>query len=45
MLINLHLQGRLPLGRLVTETIQLTDVERAFARMHHGDVQRSVVVL
>jgi S-(hydroxymethyl)mycothiol dehydrogenase len=45
MLIDLHLQGRLPLDRFVTETIQLTDVEQAFERMHHGDVLRSVVVL
>jgi len=45
MLIDLHLQGRLPLDKFVTETIQLTDVEKAFERMHHGDVLRSVVVL
>ena len=44
MLIDLHLQGRLPLDKFVTETIQLTDVEKAFERMHHGDVLRSVVV-
>ncbi|NUP64289.1 MAG: S-(hydroxymethyl)mycothiol dehydrogenase [Nonomuraea sp.] len=45
MLIDLHLQGRLPLDKFVTETIELTDVEKAFERMHHGDVLRSVVVL
>ncbi|WP_151774051.1 S-(hydroxymethyl)mycothiol dehydrogenase [Streptomyces abyssomicinicus] len=45
MLIDLHLQGRLPLDKFVTETIELTDVEAAFERMHHGDVLRSVVVL
>jgi S-(hydroxymethyl)mycothiol dehydrogenase len=45
MLIDLHLQGRLPLDKFVTETIQLTDVEKAFERMHHGDVLRSVVML
>ncbi|MGW4087676.1 S-(hydroxymethyl)mycothiol dehydrogenase [Streptomyces sp. NPDC004822] len=44
MLIDLHLQGRLDLGGFVTETIALTDVEKAFERMHHGDVLRSVVV-
>ncbi|MEU6548178.1 MULTISPECIES: S-(hydroxymethyl)mycothiol dehydrogenase [unclassified Streptomyces] len=43
-LIDLHLQGRLDLGAFVTETIGLTDVEKAFERMHHGDVLRSVVV-
>jgi len=45
MLIDLHLQGRLDLGAFVTETIELTEVEKAFERMHHGDVLRSVVVL
>ncbi|GGN10956.1 S-(hydroxymethyl)mycothiol dehydrogenase [Streptomyces fuscichromogenes] len=45
MLIDLHLQGRLPLDAFVTETIQLDEVEKAFERMHQGDVLRSVVVL
>jgi S-(hydroxymethyl)mycothiol dehydrogenase len=45
MLIDLHLQGRLDLGAFVSETIELTDVEKAFERMHHGDVLRSVVEL
>ncbi|AOR36520.1 S-(hydroxymethyl)mycothiol dehydrogenase [Streptomyces fodineus] len=45
MLIDLHLQGRLPLDAFVTETIALDEVEKAFERMHHGDVLRSVVVL
>ncbi|UUU29451.1 S-(hydroxymethyl)mycothiol dehydrogenase [Streptomyces sp. CA-210063] len=45
MLIDLHLQGRLNLEAFVTETIQLDEVERAFERMHHGDVLRSVVML
>ncbi|MFJ5532784.1 S-(hydroxymethyl)mycothiol dehydrogenase [Streptomyces sp. NPDC093261] len=45
MLIDLHLQGRLPLDRFVTETIALDEVEKAFERMHRGDVLRSVVVL
>jgi S-(hydroxymethyl)mycothiol dehydrogenase len=44
-LIDLHLQGRLPLDRFVSETIGLDDVEGAFARMHHGEVLRSVVLL
>ncbi|MFN8082466.1 MAG: S-(hydroxymethyl)mycothiol dehydrogenase [Kineosporiaceae bacterium] len=43
-LVDLHLQGRLPLERFVSETIGLGDVEDAFAKMHHGDVLRSVVV-
>ncbi|MBW8735661.1 MAG: zinc-binding dehydrogenase, partial [Streptomyces turgidiscabies] len=45
MLIDLYLQGRLPLDAFVTETIALDDVEKAFERMHGGDVLRSVVVL
>ncbi|MGW2857926.1 S-(hydroxymethyl)mycothiol dehydrogenase, partial [Streptomyces sp. NPDC001215] len=43
--IDLHLQGRLPLDKFVTETIALDEVEKAFERMHQGDVLRSVVVL
>ncbi|MER7412855.1 MULTISPECIES: S-(hydroxymethyl)mycothiol dehydrogenase [Streptomyces] len=45
MLVDLHLQGRLDLGAFVTETIALDEVEKAFERMHAGDVLRSVVVL
>jgi S-(hydroxymethyl)mycothiol dehydrogenase len=45
MLIDLHLQGRLPLDKFVTETVGLDEVEQAFARMNHGDVLRSVVTL
>ncbi|MFB4309890.1 S-(hydroxymethyl)mycothiol dehydrogenase [Actinomadura sp. GTD37] len=45
MLIDLYLQGRLDLDAFVSETIGLGDVEAAFAKMHHGDVLRSVVVL
>jgi S-(hydroxymethyl)mycothiol dehydrogenase len=44
MLVDLHLQGRLPLDRFVSETIALEDVEDAFTKMHHGDVLRSVVL-
>ncbi|NLU69152.1 S-(hydroxymethyl)mycothiol dehydrogenase [Streptomyces sp. HNM0574] len=45
MLIDLYRQGRLDLGAFVTERIGLGDVEKAFARMHEGDVLRSVVML
>ncbi|MGA5269599.1 S-(hydroxymethyl)mycothiol dehydrogenase [Streptomyces lydicamycinicus] len=45
MLVDLHLQGRINLGAFVTETIGIEDVEQAFARMHAGDVLRSVVTL
>ncbi|NEB76641.1 S-(hydroxymethyl)mycothiol dehydrogenase [Streptomyces sp. SID14478] len=44
MLIDLYQQGRLDLDAFVTETIALDEVEKAFERMHHGDVLRSVVV-
>jgi len=44
-LIDLHLQGRLPLEKFVSETISLDDVEEAFHRMERGEVLRSVVVL
>ncbi len=45
MLIDLYLQGRLPLGDFVTERIGLDGVEEAFAAMQRGDVLRSVVML
>ncbi|GAB3727470.1 S-(hydroxymethyl)mycothiol dehydrogenase [Amycolatopsis oliviviridis] len=44
-LIDLHLQGRLPLEAFVTERIALGDVEKAFHTMHAGGVLRSVVIL
>ena len=44
MLIDLHLQGRLPLDRFVSETIALDEVEAAFDKMQRGDVLRSVVI-
>ncbi|WP_230194026.1 S-(hydroxymethyl)mycothiol dehydrogenase [Streptomyces sp. NBC_00080] len=45
MLIDLYLQGRLDLDAFVTETIGLDEVEKAFDRMHGGEVLRSVVLL
>jgi S-(hydroxymethyl)mycothiol dehydrogenase len=45
MLVALHLQGRLPLERFVSETIGIGEVEQAFDKMHRGEVLRSVVVL
>jgi S-(hydroxymethyl)mycothiol dehydrogenase len=45
MLVDLHLQGRLPLDKFVSETIGLDDVEEAFAKMGRGEVLRSVVTL
>ena len=43
MLVDLYLQGRLDLDAFVSETIPLDDVEKAFTRMEHGEVLRSVV--
>jgi S-(hydroxymethyl)mycothiol dehydrogenase len=45
VLVDLYLQDRLPLGKFVTEKIGLGDVEKAFEKMHKGDVLRSVVML
>jgi S-(hydroxymethyl)mycothiol dehydrogenase len=45
MLVDLYLQGRLDLDAFVSETIALDEVEKAFAKMHHGEVLRSVVAL
>jgi len=44
-LIDLHLQGRFPLDRFVSETITLDNVEAAFHNMQRGEVLRSVVLL
>jgi S-(hydroxymethyl)mycothiol dehydrogenase len=44
MLVDLHLQGRLPLEKFVSETIDLDAVEEAFHKMERGEVLRSVVV-
>ncbi|HEX4063460.1 MAG TPA: S-(hydroxymethyl)mycothiol dehydrogenase [Streptosporangiaceae bacterium] len=44
MLVDLHLQGRLPLDRFVSETIAVDGVEEAFAKMSRGEVLRSVVI-
>jgi S-(hydroxymethyl)mycothiol dehydrogenase len=45
LLVDLHLQGRLPLDRFVSETVGLDAVEDAFHKMERGEVLRSVVVL
>ncbi|MEU5041120.1 S-(hydroxymethyl)mycothiol dehydrogenase [Streptomyces griseorubiginosus] len=44
-LIDLYLSGRFDLDAFVSETIGLEDVEKAFEKMHRGEVLRSVVVL
>ena len=45
MLIDLHLQERLPLDKFVSETIGIAGVEEAFEKMERGEVLRSVVIL
>jgi S-(hydroxymethyl)mycothiol dehydrogenase len=45
VLIDLYLQGRFDLAGFVSEKIALDEVEAAFAKMQHGEVLRSVVVL
>jgi len=45
LLVDLYLQGRLPLDKFVSEEVALTDIESAFEKMHAGEVLRSVVVL
>lgn len=44
-LIDLYLQGRLPLEQFVSERIGLGDIEEALHKMHGGKVLRSVVML
>ncbi|WP_288833090.1 S-(hydroxymethyl)mycothiol dehydrogenase [uncultured Corynebacterium sp.] len=41
--VDLHMQGRFPLGEFVSERIGADDVEEAFEKMKRGDVLRSVV--
>ena len=44
-LVDLYLQGRLPLDKFVSERIGLDGVEEAFHKMHGGKVLRSVVIV
>jgi S-(hydroxymethyl)mycothiol dehydrogenase len=44
-MIDLYLQGRLPLEKFVSERIALDGIEDAFHKMHAGEVLRSVVIL
>lgn len=43
-LVDMNLQGRLPLERFVSERIELKEVESAFDKMSGGEVLRSVVI-
>jgi S-(hydroxymethyl)mycothiol dehydrogenase len=44
LITELYLQGRIDLDAFITEEIGLDQVEEAFAKMHTGDVLRSVVI-
>jgi S-(hydroxymethyl)mycothiol dehydrogenase len=44
LITELYLQGRIDLDAFITEEINLDQVEDAFAKMHTGDVLRSVVI-
>ena len=44
-LIDLYLQGRLPLEQFVSERIEITGIEAAFESMKRGEVLRSVVMM
>lgn len=43
-LVDLYLQGRLPLDRFVTGTTDLAGADRAMSNLHDGNVLRTVVV-
>ncbi|MET0693220.1 MAG: S-(hydroxymethyl)mycothiol dehydrogenase [Propionibacteriaceae bacterium] len=45
MLIDLYLQGRLPLDAFVTEEVGIHDVDASFEKMKSGGILRSVVIL
>ncbi|WP_232549470.1 S-(hydroxymethyl)mycothiol dehydrogenase [Propioniciclava soli] len=45
MLIDLYTRGRLPLDAFVSEEIGIGEIDDAFAKMHRGEVLRSVVVM
>jgi NDMA-dependent alcohol dehydrogenase len=42
--IDLYMEGRLPLDRLVTRTFPLDEINEAFAAMNAGEVARAVIV-
>src|SRR5260370_1035106 len=44
MLVDLHLAGRLPLDKFVSETIALGDVEQAFARLGRGPLPAGAAI-
>jgi S-(hydroxymethyl)glutathione dehydrogenase / alcohol dehydrogenase len=45
LLLDLFMDGRLPLDRLVSRTYKLDEVNEAFAAMNEGEVARAVLAL
>jgi S-(hydroxymethyl)mycothiol dehydrogenase len=45
LLLDLFMDGRLPLDKLVSRTYELDDVNDAFAAMNEGEVARAVLKL
>jgi S-(hydroxymethyl)glutathione dehydrogenase / alcohol dehydrogenase len=41
--VDLYMDGRLPLDRLVTRTYRLEEINEAFAAMNSGEVARAVI--
>jgi S-(hydroxymethyl)glutathione dehydrogenase / alcohol dehydrogenase len=44
LVLDLYMEGRLPLDRLVTRTYPLEKINDAFAAMGAGEVARAVIV-
>jgi Zn-dependent alcohol dehydrogenase len=42
-LLDLYMDGRLPLDRLVSRTYRLEEINEAFAAMNSGEVARAVI--
>jgi NDMA-dependent alcohol dehydrogenase len=43
LVLDLHMDGRLPLDRLISRTYPLEDINEAFAAMNAGEVARTVI--
>jgi S-(hydroxymethyl)glutathione dehydrogenase/alcohol dehydrogenase len=41
--LDLYMEGQLPLDRLVTRTYPLEEINEAFAAMNSGEVARGVI--
>ena len=43
VVLDLYMEGQLPLDRLVTRTFPLKEINEAFAAMNSGEVARAVI--